>query len=299
MLILQYRRACEVPDVDGYLPLHYCLDGDHCSPAIAKLLIDAYPVGVSKPTNDGHLPLHCILNNDEPDLALVGRLIELYPQGVQHIAVDLVPVLDGADPATWTGDMKEKRWTPLSRAIEKGLRNVIKLLQSALPKSVDDAALVAQSPIPESRGKTPLSGMRAVRPLPTGFLPPSLRQAAHVARSISTTGRRRGSESPNSPGQGFGGTERTDGDAVIEFGDKSPHPSVPSPAIYFKSREDRPGTAEEKSPDGRSIDGFAPDGEGEHGKIEIVVQKDEDANNDNGPGPPVGRTGSRLLEEAE
>ena len=233
--------------------------------------------------NDGHLPLHCILNNDDPDLPTVGRLIELYPQGVQHVAVDLVPVLDGADPATWTGELKEKRWTPLSRAIEKGLRSVIPLLQSALPKAVDDGPSTAQQPPIESRSKTPLSGMQAVRPLPSGFLPPSLRQAAHFARSISVAGRRRGTASQEITGQdGLGSTGGTQGDAVIEFGDR-PYSSVPSPAIYFKGREDRPGTSEEKSPDGRSVDGFKSDnangnsdgdgvGDGDNSRIEIVIQ---------------------------
>ena len=180
---MQYSKACELPDIDGYLPIHYCLDGDESSVAIAKLLIEVYPIGVSKATNDGYLPIHCLLFNRSPDISLIKKLIELYPQGAQQVAVDLVPVDDTADPRYWSGPLKEKRWTPLSKAIELAHKDVITLLQSALPKTTVDGGSGNESH--DIRMRTPLSGLKPVRPLPPGFLPSTLRQAAYLAKNNS------------------------------------------------------------------------------------------------------------------
>ena len=242
-LLLQYSRASELPDLDGYLPLHYCLDGDRSSPSVAKILIQAYPPAVSKATNDGYLPLHCLLCNDEPDLDLLKKLIQLFPQGVQQVAVDLMPIDETADPLTWTGPVKEKRWTPLSRAIERGLLEVINILQAALPKSV-----VSEATDDPSAAK-PLSALKPVRPLPSGFLPPSLRQAAYFAKKINV-GRtiKHGEDEKEGEGEGSMNTKKS---------------GVPNPAIYFnKKGGNKQGDNDEESQEDIGD------------KIEIVVQRD-------------------------
>jgi hypothetical protein len=48
------------------------------------------------------------------------------------MAVDVVPVDETADPETWQGDWVEKRWTPLSRAIDRGLDAIVILFRDAL-----------------------------------------------------------------------------------------------------------------------------------------------------------------------
>ena len=137
-LLLSNPRAAEHQDEEGYLPLHLALDGDACSPLAARLLMNVFPEGASKPTKDGYLPLHCLMGCSHPDIALMKHLIQLYPQAVQQVAVDLVPVDDGADPFSWEGELKERRWTPNSRAMELGNRDVINLLDRALrPPSAD------------------------------------------------------------------------------------------------------------------------------------------------------------------
>jgi hypothetical protein len=248
---------------------------------VAKLLIDAYPAGASKATKDGYLPLHCILCNDDPDVPLVTRLIELYPQGVQQVAVDLVPVDDDADATTWTGDLKEKRWTPLSKAIEKGLRSIITLLQAALPKSVEDSVAVALSHQDQTaRGKTPLSSLRSVRPLPSGFLPPSLRQAAFHARSISTSMARRAGnnegekDSVDTSGPGAGSES---GMIMVDLESNTPRSSTAQGrqrekhTIETEPQNGRPNTSEEVIGFNRSRSDDPGDGDG---KIEIVIEGD-------------------------
>ena len=226
-LLLAFSKACEIPDVDGYLPLHYLLDGDRSNPIIAKLLIDAYPVAVSKPTKDGYLPLHCLLCNDYPNLEIANRLIQLFPQGVQQVAVDLVPADEKADPLTWVGPLKEKRWTPLSKAIDKGLLDVITLLQSALPKTIDDGPNFAMK-------KGPLSGMRNVRPQPAGVMPPSLRQAAHFAKTVGV-GKPKVVVNPAKMDYGEDGTESAGSSSARSKPVGRPPAGAPNPAVYFKS----------------------------------------------------------------
>lgn len=242
-LLLQYSRAAELPDLDGYLPLHYCLDGDRSSPNIAKIVMQAYPTAVSKATNDGYLPLHCLLCNDEPDLDMLNKLIQLFPQGVQQVAVDLVPVEETTDPLSWTGPVKERRWTPLSRAIERGLLEVINILQAALPKSV----VPTESTDPSDT--KPLSALKPVRPLPSGFLPPSLRQAAYFAKKIDV-GRTAKRDEEGSVGEGEGTMSAKKSGA-------------PNPAIYFSKR----GAS-------KLDDGDEESQEDNGDKIEIVVQRD-------------------------
>ena len=242
-LLLQYSRATELPDLDGYLPLHYCLDGDRSSSAIAKILIQAYPTAVSKATNDGYLPLHCLLCNDDPNLEMLNKLIQYFPQGVQQVAVDLVPLDETTDPLTWTGPVKEKRWTPLSRAIERGLLEVINVLQAALPKTV----VAGESADPATT--KPLTALKPVRPLPSGFLPPSLRQAAYFAKKIDV-GRTAKHENDDEEGGGNG--------------DMSTKKSgAPNPAIYFSKRGGNKLGDDDEESQKDSGD-----------KIEIVVQRD-------------------------
>ena len=205
--------------------------------------MQAYPTAVSKATNDGYLPLHCLLCNDDPNLEMLNKLIQYFPQGVQQVAVDLVPLDETTDPLTWTGPVKEKRWTPLSRAIERGLLEVINVLQAALPKTVvagESADLAATKP---------LTALKPVRPLPSGFLPPSLRQAAYFAKKIDV-GRTAKHENDDEEGGGNG--------------DMSTKKSgAPNPAIYFSKRG------------GNKIGDDDEESQKDSGdKIEIVVQRD-------------------------
>ena len=51
------------------------------------------------------------------------------------MAVDVIPVDENADPETWQGEWVEKRWTPLSRAIDRGLDSIVALFREALHQS--------------------------------------------------------------------------------------------------------------------------------------------------------------------
>ena len=50
--------------------------------------------------------------------------------------MDIVPMDEYADPDTWEGDWKEKRWTPLSRAIDRRDRPLCGIIQAALNDSL-------------------------------------------------------------------------------------------------------------------------------------------------------------------
>lgn len=121
----------------------------------------AFPESAGVRSRNGYLPLHCLLRQKNPDLALVATLVQMYPYAVQMIAVDFVPEDENADPDEWEGTMVERRWTPLSRAVQLENRAITTLLLSkgALsPPSTarPDSAPNTLAPVDTMQGTTPL-----------------------------------------------------------------------------------------------------------------------------------------------
>jgi hypothetical protein len=60
---------------------------------------------------DGLLPLHCVVSSAGVPVEIVAALTTLYPESPEQMAIDILPAGDEyANPDTWTGDWKEKRW---------------------------------------------------------------------------------------------------------------------------------------------------------------------------------------------
>ena len=72
-----------------------------------------------------------------PIIEIVESLLEIFPESPEHLAMDIVPLDEYADPDTWQGDWKEKRWTPLSRAIDRRLDPCVALFKAALTESLN------------------------------------------------------------------------------------------------------------------------------------------------------------------
>ncbi len=66
---------------------------------------------------------------------MIEALLQVFPDSVESMAVDVIPVDENADPETWQGEWVEKRWTPLSRAIDRGLDAIVVLFREALHQS--------------------------------------------------------------------------------------------------------------------------------------------------------------------
>lgn len=97
-------------------------------------------------------------------------MLQVFPDSVESMAVDVIPVDENADPETWQGEWVEKRWTPLSRAIDRGLDSIVVLFREALhqskaaaqpshaPSNVTAKSLQQQSRPPIHNGSMVLGG---------------------------------------------------------------------------------------------------------------------------------------------
>lgn len=88
-LLEKYPAAAGVVDNSGYLPLHWAVNQDSPCIPVYKLLLAAYPQGVSivSPKN-GTLPLHWCVNRSNPDIALVKELILAHAAGLRTACHD-------------------------------------------------------------------------------------------------------------------------------------------------------------------------------------------------------------------
>lgn len=132
MMLEGFPGGAKVADDEGYLPIHLALDCARPNPTIAKMLIDYYPESAFHKSKDGLLPIHCIISSMAPVVEIIQYLLQIFPDSVESMAVDVIPVDESADPETWEGEWIEKRWTPLSRAIDRGLDAVVVLFRDAL-----------------------------------------------------------------------------------------------------------------------------------------------------------------------
>ena len=135
-MLEQYPGSAQVQDDEGYLPLHMALDCAAPSPMIVRLILDSYPEAAFQKSKDGLLPLHCAISCVNPIIEIIESLLEIFPESPEHLALDIVPMDEYADPETWQGDWKEKRWTPLSRAIDRKLDAAIALFKASLSNSL-------------------------------------------------------------------------------------------------------------------------------------------------------------------
>jgi hypothetical protein len=133
LLLELFPAAARVSDQDGYLPLHVCLDTRKPDEELVEQLLQAFPDAARRPTVDGLLPLHMAVGtNISPSLRILQQLMGLHPLGCQQEVVDYVPKDDTANASTWQGEWIETRWTPLTRAIERGLDGVVSLFRDIL-----------------------------------------------------------------------------------------------------------------------------------------------------------------------
>ena len=140
-----FPGGAKVADDEGYLPIHLALDCARPNPVIAKMLLDHYPESAFHKSKDGLLPIHCIISSMNPVVEIIQYLLVIFPDSTESMAVDVIPVDESADPETWTGEWIEKRWTPLSRAIDRGLDSIVILFRDALNTSKSYAAASASS----------------------------------------------------------------------------------------------------------------------------------------------------------
>lgn len=135
LMLGTFPGAAQVSDDEGYLPLHLALDCAVPSASVAKLLLDVYPEAGFRKSRDGLLPLHCIISSMNPLVEIIQVLLELFPDSPEHFAVDIVPYDEKADPDTWEGEWVKKRWTPMSRALDRRLDPIVALFKTALANS--------------------------------------------------------------------------------------------------------------------------------------------------------------------
>ena len=132
LMLESYPGSAQVSDDEGYLPLHLSLDCATPSVKVFEILIGAYPDAAFRKSRDGLLPLHCIISSMNPIIEIVQKLLEMFPESPEHTAIDVVPVDETADAETWEGEWIKKRWSPLSRAIDRRLDPLVSLFKAAL-----------------------------------------------------------------------------------------------------------------------------------------------------------------------
>jgi len=154
MMIEHFPGGAKIADDEGYLPIHLALDCIQPNAPIARSLLDQYPESAFHKSKDGLLPLHCIISSMNPVVEIIEALLQIFPDSVESMAVDVIPVDEMADPETWQGDWVEKRWTPLSRAIDRGLDAIVILFRDALHMSKTGEATGLDPNSPTSGMKT-------------------------------------------------------------------------------------------------------------------------------------------------
>mmetsp|Transcript_12418 Transcript_12418/g.22994 ORF Transcript_12418/g.22994 Transcript_12418/m.22994 type:complete len:724 (+) Transcript_12418:52-2223(+) len=83
-LLQKYPAAAGIADNSGYIPLHWAVNHDSPCANVYKLLINAYPQGVSMASSkNGTLPLHWCVNRTEPDIRLVKELVMAHSAGLR------------------------------------------------------------------------------------------------------------------------------------------------------------------------------------------------------------------------
>jgi len=129
MMLEGFPGAAKVADDEGYLPVHLALDCARPDPFIARILLEQYPESAFHKSKDGLLPLHCVISSMTPVVEIIEMLLKIFPDSTESMAVDVVPIDEMADPETWEGEWMEKRWTPLSRSIDRGLDAIVMLFE--------------------------------------------------------------------------------------------------------------------------------------------------------------------------
>lgn len=82
MLLRLYPQAAEVSQKDGYLPLHLACY-NRSSIDTAKLLLEAYPRAVEVKNVHGDLPLHIACMVDHSSHKLIAMLVDMYPKATE------------------------------------------------------------------------------------------------------------------------------------------------------------------------------------------------------------------------
>jgi hypothetical protein len=133
LLLELYPAAAKVADQDGYLPLHVCLDSRNPDEDLVEQLLIAFPDAAKRPTVDGLLPLHMAIGtNAQPSLGIIRLLMQIHPLACVNEVADFVPKDPNANASTWQGEWVETRWSPLNRAVERGLDDVVCIFRDIL-----------------------------------------------------------------------------------------------------------------------------------------------------------------------
>lgn len=160
LLIHTYPQSVQTMDDDGYLPLHCALDSQSQSLDATRLLLEVYPEGVSQKTQNGWLPLHIALSSEHVSVEVVRHLLTLFPSAVMESVSELIPMhslsqlqqnqykellVTSTASVTFSivqmghDEYVERTWTPLSKAVERGLDFIAQLIQNLLNKCVPAA----------------------------------------------------------------------------------------------------------------------------------------------------------------
>ena len=130
-LIKACPEALAQGDAAGWLPLHLAAwaSGGEAGPSlhVVRSIAEKYPAAARTPTRGGLLPLHCAVSVPSPSCEVAALLLALYPSAASTVA--------HGEPEGGPGF---GRWTPLTRATERGLRPLAALLAAAGEEEDED-----------------------------------------------------------------------------------------------------------------------------------------------------------------
>lgn len=131
MLIKACPESLSQGDAAGWLPIHLAAwaSGGEAGPSIdvIRAIAEKNPNGARAATRGGLLPLHCAVSVPSPSCEVAALLLSLYPAAATTVAQ--------GEPEGGPGF---GRWTPLTRATERGLRPLAALLTAAEEDDEDD-----------------------------------------------------------------------------------------------------------------------------------------------------------------
>jgi len=131
-----------------------------------------------------------------PVLDIIHKLLELMPDSPEYVAVDIVPSDENANPETWEGEWVKKKWTPMSRALDRRLDPIVALFKSALLRAKENG-LISDSPSKSGHGAT-ATNTQTTRRLKDQEMPP-------INSAVRHTG---GSMAPEDDGVSLDGTQK-------------------------------------------------------------------------------------------
>lgn len=220
VLLEKYPQGADMRDNDGFTPLHLAVNFQTPNVKIIQSILQVCPSAAKTATADGLYPLHILLNNPkQPSVEVVKLIAKYHPDAMKASVSTFVPKSETAEPGKWQGEWVEKRWSPLSRATEKGYDSIVALFKSLLLAQEAGAIVSTQGPGTGTGTRSSVQGGQrdAAGPMRSPRLPlsPRLQRGGDVAGEIGAGLRKNSRPTVDIEGQATSSLRKHSGSSIV------------------------------------------------------------------------------------